>query len=139
MSSQDNKRKRWTSCGVCTACLATDCGAKRPRKPACAPAKPRLRLAPTDDSLPPRSSNHDAGECINCLDKSKFGGQGSPLPLTTSQAPFLRAVGAHLVPRPTPVARERRLPGAADAASALESLLVLPSHVRVALPLSLLR
>jgi len=37
----DPKRKRWTACGLCTACLATDCG-----------------------------------DCINCLDKPKFGGQG---------------------------------------------------------------
>ena len=39
--SNDLKRKRWSACGVCHGCLATDCG-----------------------------------ECINCLDKSKFGGQG---------------------------------------------------------------
>ena len=29
MTSGD-KRKRWTACGVCTACLATDCGKNRP-------------------------------------------------------------------------------------------------------------
>ena len=90
--SHDSKRKRWTACGVCTACLATDCG-----------PSPARRARPFSPALKRRTSLKRpqtlvcrvltvcvfvsrgairgcawAGDCINCLDKSKFGGQGAP-------------------------------------------------------------
>ncbi len=87
----DQKRKRWASCGVCSGCLASDCGAS-PSLPArcrlailasaylseranlfCGHHRPVPRAAHLPPSHLPIPST---GECINCSDKSKFGGQG---------------------------------------------------------------
>ena len=72
-------RARKPGCGSCVACKAKDCGAPSPlfARILRAPLPPRPAIPrDAEKTCPTFSPTFPAGECINCQDKTKYGGLG---------------------------------------------------------------